>query len=171
MALIVPVDGLDSGTVKKLREAIAHVLSSRGEAADGADDGISTGDESAAPSDAPPIRGWSTRAAAELIRRLRAKKRPVQATAIATAAHSGGYIDRDTVYTIGRYPKTRALTGFTKPIAGTMREMVSEGLLPADAGAPILPEYDPTNPSYQRARGFRMPADVATVFAHAVPRP
>ena len=52
-----------------------------------------------------------------------------------------------------------------------MRDMAAQGLLPTDAITPMQPDYDPANPSFQRARGFSMPAEVAAVFAQALPQP
>lgn len=46
--------------------------------------------------------------------------------------------------------------------------MKAESLLPPDAANPLTPIYDPADPSYPRAQGFRMPADVTPVFAEAI---
>ncbi len=52
-----------------------------------------------------------------------------------------------------------------------MRQMQAEELLPHDAVDPMKPIYDPSNPSFQRAKGFRMPADLVPVFSEALKIP
>jgi hypothetical protein len=113
------------------------------------------------------IAGWTSSRAAELRRRLLSANRPVQAMTIAAEVEAGGECDRDEVYRLGGYEADRSLNGFTKPVARIMREMADAGVLPADAAHPMQPIYDPSNPSYQRAQGFRMPVELVPVFEKA----
>lgn len=153
-ALIVEVDDLDPAEIDELRTVIDEALA-----------GLR-----AAEPDPGAVLGWTVPLAAELHRRLIAKNRPVQAKTIAAEAHAGGECGRDEVYRLGEYdPAERSLSGFTKPVAGVMREMQHEGLLPQDAVNPMKPIYDPANPSFQKAKGFFMPSVLAPVFAEAIP--
>ncbi len=112
--------------------------------------------------------GWTAPTAGELHRRLLAQNRPVQALTIAAEARAGGECSRDEVYRLGGYDSERSLSGFTKPVTRILREMQAEGLLPPDAANPLKPIYDPANPSYQKATGFRMAAQLAPVFAEGI---
>ncbi len=154
-ALIIDTEDLDEEVVKKLRAAADSVLT----------------EASHLVHDPTAVQGWTPDRAAELARRLRVENRPVQAGTIAWAAHHGGYAERDAVYALGGYDRSRSLSGFTKPVGRIMRDMVAKGTLPADAADPMKPVYDPANPSYQKAQGFRMPAAVAAVFVQALPEP
>ncbi|MFW3171162.1 hypothetical protein [Geodermatophilus sp. CPCC 206100] len=148
-AIIVDTEELDAGTVDKLRAAIAAVLAEAG----------------AFEPDPAAVLGWSPAAIAEFGARLAARNRTVQLAALRHAADNGGSVDRDTVYRLGGYAPERSLNGFTKPVKGVMRELVAEGMLPADAPHPLAPRYDPAASSIQRAQGFEMPAELAGLFA------
>lgn len=151
-ALIIDVEGLEQHTVQAIRDAAARIIAdARGEIVD-----------------PMAVRGWTTQLAAALDGKLRMRGRSVQADAIAAAARAGGFIDREAVYAIGGYDRGRSLNGFTKPVVGAVRELIDEGRLPETAAAPLSTEYDPNNASFQRARGFSMPADVAEIFVGAV---
>jgi hypothetical protein len=154
-AIIIDTTDLEPGTVAKIREAIAGVLAA----------------ESSFSPDPGAILGWTAETVLELDARLRNANRPVQANSIAEAAHAGGVIDRPTVYAIGSYKPERSLNGFTKPVRNAMKDMVAEGLLAADAVNPLEPVYDWTNASYQKAQGFSMPAELASLFAATLSRP
>ncbi len=150
-AIIVDTDGLEPVTIAALHAAIATVMAE-------------ASDMTPAPD---AVQGWTPELALELDTRLRQRNRPVQADTIRAAALAGGHVDRSTVYELGGYDPERVLNGFTRPVNGVMKEMVAEGLLPVDAAHPMKPDYDPTNPSFQRAQGFGMAEDVAAVFAAA----
>jgi hypothetical protein len=154
-ALIIDTEDLDEEVIQKLRAAVDSVLA----------------EASHFTPDPTAVQGWTPAAAAELARRLRVENRPVQAATIAWAAHHGGYAERNVVYALGGYKQSRSLSGYTKPVRRIMRDMIAEGILPVDAANPMDPEYDPANPSFQKAQGFRMPADVAAVFVQALPEP
>lgn len=153
-SLVVDVDDLEPETIEKLRAAINAVLA-----------------EANFVPDPAAVAGWTAASAAEFDKRLRARHRPVQADSIAASAHAGGHVTRAAVYAIGGYQPDRSLNGFTKPVRGVMKEMVAEGLIPADAAMPLEPVYDPTNQAFQKAQGFTMPAAVAAVFASALTPP
>jgi len=153
-ALIISTDDLNDETIEKLRDAVATVLA----------------EASSAVHDPDAVQGWTVGSAAELHRRLIADNRPVQAAAIVAAAVNGGRVERNGVYALGNYSPDRSLKGFTRPVRRIMAEMSVNGLLPIDAVMPMEPEYDPANPSFQRTTGFGMPADVAAIFAEAIPQ-
>jgi hypothetical protein len=148
-ALIVDVGQLSGEQIHQLEQMIDETLSQL----------LSGPDE--------VVAGWTPLRAAELRRRLLAANRPVQVQTIAAEVQADGECDRAEVYRLGGYEADRSLNGFTKPVARIMRDMADEGLLPADAAHPMQPIYDPSNPSYQRAQGFRMPVELVTVFADA----
>ncbi len=147
--LNVDLDGLDDATIDAIRRAVDDVLGNTQPAVEA-------------------VQGWTPELAAELLARLGQRNRPVQALVIKAMATSGGEVDRAKVYELGGYPQERSLNGFTRPVAGVVNEMVSEGLLAASAACPMITLYDPNNPSYQKARGFSMPSEVAEVFASAI---
>lgn len=150
--LVVELDDLEETEIAELRRVITETLAGF----------------RAVETDPGAVLGWTVKLAAELHRRLIAKNRPVQAKTIAAEAQAGGECSREEVYRLGDYDKDRSLSGFTKPVAGVMREMNAEGLLPLDAANPMQPIYDPANPSFQRAKGFRMTAELVPVFAEAL---
>lgn len=154
-ALIVDTQGLDTDTVERIRTAVAKILA---EASDFEPDPAAVG-------------GWTVTTAAQLCLRLERTNRPVQAHAIASAAHSGGFVDRATVYDLGGYDEERSLKGWTRPVGRLTQLMITERLLPADALIPLTAVYDPSNSSLQKTMGFRMPAELVPVFAQAVPAP
>lgn len=150
-AIIIDTDGLEPATIAALHTAIASVIAD-------------ASDMTPAPD---AVQGWTPELAVKLDTRLRTRNRPVQADTIRAAALAGGHVDRATVYELGGYDADRVLNGFTRPVNGVMKELADEGLLPADAAHPMKPDYDHSNPSFQRAQGFGMPEDVAAVFAAA----
>lgn len=151
-ALVVELDDLEEAEVTELRSVVTKTLASF----------------RTVQADPSAVLGWTVSTAVELHRRLISKNRPVQAKTIAAQARAGGECSRDEVYRLGEYEPERSLSGFTKPVAGVMRQMIAEGLLPVDAVNPMQPIYDPANPSFQKAQGFRMPTELALVFAEAL---
>ncbi len=103
-----------------------------------------------------------------MLQRPAAGNRPVQAKVIRLEVEGGGTCSRDAVYEAGAYDPDRSLNGFTKPVSRIMRQMQKEELLPLDAVDPMKPIYDPNNPSFQKAQGFRMPPELIPVFEEAV---
>lgn len=110
------------------------------------------------------IAGWTVTAATELFSRLEAANRPVQAKVIRAAASAGGMCDRAKVYALGGYDDSRSLRGFTRPVNRIVDAMKTEGILAADAADPMQTIYDPDNPSFQQAKGFGMPPEVAPLL-------
>jgi hypothetical protein len=150
-ALLIEVDDLEPETVQAIHDACAKILAQAS--------GVTPAPEA--------VLGWTPALAGELDARLRSRNRPVQADTIKAEAAAGGSVDRATVYEVGGYDPKRSLNGFTKPVRGVMAELIAEGLLPADAAHPMKPTYDPNIPSYQRAKGFKMPPELASVFHSA----
>jgi hypothetical protein len=121
--------------------------------------------------DPDAVGGWTATLVRELVDRLNKRGRPVQVHTLAYEAHHDGFAPRAVVYSLGGYAADRRLNGFTKPTNAIVREMIEEGLLPADATNPMEPRYDPARLSFQQAQGFSMPADVAAVFAEVLEAP
>jgi hypothetical protein len=121
--------------------------------------------------DPAAVRGWTPDLAREYEARLRRRGGVVQARTLGYQAHHDGVAPREKVYELGGYPAGRRLNGFTKPSNAVFREMVQEGLLPADAANPVTPVYDHTRRSFQQAQGFTMPKEVAEVFATVLEAP
>ena len=121
--------------------------------------------------DPTAVRGWTAALVGELVDRLTKRGRPVQIRTLAYAAHHEGFAPRAVVYSLGGYAADRRLNGFTKPTNAIVREMIEEGLLPADAANPMEPRYDPARLSFQQAQGFDMTAEVAAVFAEVLDAP
>ncbi len=154
-AIIIATDDLEPEDVATLRKVITETLASF---------------DTATP-DPNAILGWTETSAATLVQRLQSGNRPVQAGTITAEAHNGGYCDRETVYSLGGYSEDRVLKGFTRPVSRIMADMQAEGLLPLTAVSPLEPVYDASNPSFQRAKGFRMPAELAPIFAAVTEAP
>jgi hypothetical protein len=154
-ALVIDTEGLDPETVTRIRQAVAEILA----------------DASDFEPPAGAVAGWTEDAAAELCQRLAQINRPVQAKVIAVAAHSGGFVDRATVYELGGYDADRSLKGWSRPVHRLVNLMISERKIAPDALVPLTAVYDPENPSFQQARGFTMPAELVELFACAVQPP
>lgn len=104
--------------------------------------------------------GWTYPAYEEAMIAL-LSKHYVQAAAIGAAIKKGtGYVTRDEVYALGKYPETRSLKGFTRPVNRVTADLVDSGKLPEDAEDLLRPDYDPAVKSYQRAKGFFVPMEV-----------
>jgi hypothetical protein len=154
-ALVIDTEGLDPETIDQIRRAVAHILAEAGDFE-------------------PPagaVAGWTEDAAAELHTRLVRINRPVQAKVIAVAAHTGGFVDRATVYELGGYPDNRSLKGWSRPVNRLVNSMISERRITPDALIPLTAVYDPQNPSFQQTKGFQMPAELVELFARAVQPP
>jgi hypothetical protein len=150
--LTIDVDDLEASEVLELRAVITKTLA-----------GFSAGEL-----DPEAVYGWTVELCREFHRRLAATNRPVQAKVLEAAARNGGFCSREDVYLLGDYEASRSLTGFSKPIKRVGREMAAEGILAADALTPLSPDYDPSVASFQRARGFVIPAEIVDVFAEAL---
>lgn len=143
--IAVPTDNLSNDTISKLRSAIDSILAEA----------------------SSPVEGWTVSTAIEAIRRLQRRNRPAQLRVLRAIAENGGYVDRAQVYELAGYGEQRRLNGFSKPVNGVVRELVDEGALPSEAGHPMYTDYDADNPSFQKARGFGMPTELAPVFTAA----
>ena len=148
-AIIVPTDDLDPATVQAIRDAVARVLAE-------------ASDMEPAPT---AVRGWTPELARELDTRLRDRDRAERANVIRALAQNGGKIDRKSVVEICGYGPERKINGFTKPVKGVIRQMIAEGLLPADVADPLRPQYP--SGAIGQATGFAMPPEVAEVFVAA----
>lgn len=104
--------------------------------------------------------GWTQEAYHEVIKRL-LRRNHVQVAVIFEAIKNGtGYVSRDRVYELGNYPDTRSLKGFTRPVNRVTAEVVEAGLLEDDADELLTPDYTDGVTGYQRAKGFRVPAEI-----------
>lgn len=111
--------------------------------------------------------GWTYPAYEQAIIAL-LRKHSVQVSAIFEAIKSGtGYITRGQVYALGKYPESRSLKGFTRPVNRVTADLVDSGKLPEDAEELLRPDYDPAVRSFQRARGFFVPMEVVKLALEA----
>lgn len=111
--------------------------------------------------------GWTYEAYEQVMAGLLSKSY-VQAAAIMEAIKGGtGYVTRDDVYALGKYPETRTLKGFTRPVNRVTADLVDSGLLPEDAEDLLRPDYDPAVKSFQRAKGFFVPMEVVKLAMDA----
>ena len=83
---------------------------------------------------------WSQVAMLELLRRLRSESWP-HADIIEWAARHGGSASREDVYRIAEYSEDRMLRGFTRPPRRITRNLIREGILPSEAGWPLVTNY------------------------------
>ncbi|UQI49698.1 hypothetical protein M1P56_35515 (plasmid) [Streptomyces sp. HU2014] len=73
-----------------------------------------------------------------------------------------GWADADALRT-----ELGSLRGPTIALARALQRGVRQENWPASTPAPVTPVYDPDNPSWQRAIGYRMDSTVAPVFRAA----
>lgn len=112
------------------------------------------------PEDEPMIHGWTRSTLTAALDRLRTNNANVQEAVIREALRHGGYVTRDRVYRIGKYPKERMLRGFTRPTNRIVAEMKEAGVIPQDA-------VDLLASSYQdgvQADGFTVNAGLASLL-------
>jgi hypothetical protein len=110
--------------------------------------------------DIAEVLGWTRGALEEAFARLERDGAHVQAATIQEALHQKGYVTRDRVYKIGRYPKDRSLRGFTRPINRIVADLKAEGWIP-DTAADLL------SPSFQNgpvADGFSVDARLGALL-------
>jgi hypothetical protein len=60
-----------------------------------------------------------------------------------------------------------SLRGRTGSITQAMKRGVKTGRLPDGLPTPVIAQYDPNNPSYQRTTGFTMPEELLPAFRAA----
>jgi hypothetical protein len=108
--------------------------------------------------------GWTSDALLAAVAALRSGRAWAQVQVIEQAARRGGFIAREEVYAVAGYDSGRSLRGFTRPVNRVVSRLQDEGLLPEDAEDLLEPVYDDTVRGYQRARGFRVPADVCAML-------
>lgn len=109
------------------------------------------------PEDEEVILGWTRSAFTAALSRLERDNGRVQADVIREALKHGGYVTRERVYRIGRYPKDRMLRGFTRPTNRIAESMRRSGEIAADA-------VDILSTSFQdgvQADGFQVDAALA----------
>lgn len=63
-----------------------------------------------------------------------------------------------------------SLRGRTGAITQAVKRGIRTGRFPEGLPAPVIAQYDPNNPSYQRTTGFVMPEEVLPPFAAAFER-
>ncbi len=63
-----------------------------------------------------------------------------------------------------------SLRGRTGAITKAINRGVRTGRFPEGLPAPVIAQYDPNNPSYQRTTGFVMPEEALSPFTEAVGR-
>jgi hypothetical protein len=85
---------------------------------------------------------------------------PVQAATISAAARQNGFVSRDQVYAIGKYPEGRSLKGFTRPINRITELYRDQGFVPAKAVDIIWAVNNEDSPEAGQAAGFRIHEDV-----------
>jgi hypothetical protein len=85
---------------------------------------------------------------------------PVQAATINVAAGQDGFVSRDQVYAIGKYPEGRSLKGFTRPINRITDLYRNQGFVPASAVDIVWAVYNEDSPEAGQAAGFRIHKDV-----------
>lgn len=83
--------------------------------------------------DIAEVAGWTEEALLEAFARLERDGAHVQVATIREALSQKGYVTRDRVYKIGRFPKDRSLRGFTRPINRIVADLKEEGWIPETA--------------------------------------
>jgi hypothetical protein len=109
--------------------------------------------------EAPPQGGWDTGSLTRLLRQLELEA-PVQAATIGVAVRQNGFVSRDQVYAIGKYPEGRSLRGFTRPINRITQPYRDQRFVPEDAVDILWTVYNKESPDDGWAAGFRVHKDV-----------
>lgn len=110
------------------------------------------------------VSGWTKALVERALERLAGSRASVQIKAIKAAIENGGVVHREEVYQLGAYGQARSLKGFTRPINRATSFLRDSDDLPEDADELLEPIYDPAIRGYQRAKGFRVPADIVKLY-------
>ncbi|WP_167163174.1 hypothetical protein [Streptomyces sp. MBT27] len=73
-----------------------------------------------------------------------------------------GFVSADTLR-----DQQRNLKSLSGSITATVTRGWRDGVWPKDIKSPVVPEYDPRNPSWAQVQGYRMPADLVALFRAA----
>jgi hypothetical protein len=111
------------------------------------------------PEEQLPQGGWDPSSVRRWLRQLELEA-PVQAATISAAARQNGFVSRDQVYAIGKYPEGRSLKGFTRPINRITELYRDQGFVPAKAVDIIWAVNNEDSPEAGQAAGFRIHEDV-----------
>lgn len=105
---------------------------------------------------------WTPARAESLLRDL-----PTAALEIVRAAVDGdGWADAGEL----RGEDGASLRGRTGSITQAVKRGVKTGRFPDGLPAPVVAQYDPNNPSFQRTTGFTMPEELLSAFREAFGR-
>ena len=108
--------------------------------------------------------GWTKELADRALDSLTSSRATVQIKVIKRAIENSGVVLRDEVYKIGGYDESRSLKGFTRAANRATLALRDSGELPEDAEELLEPIYDDTIRGYQRAKGFRIPAEIVKLY-------
>ncbi len=103
--------------------------------------------------------GWSRESIEKLLTQLESQAH-VQAAVIREAIRDGGFVSRERVYELGRYPEDRSLRGFTRPVNRITELLKKIGYLPVGAVDLVWSVYNEDSPNFGWAAGFRIHPDV-----------
>ncbi|MER5703391.1 PIN domain-containing protein [Micromonospora sp. NPDC002296] len=100
---------------------------------------------------------WSWEQFEILLSRLEESGYPLRAKVLREAAEDpNGFVPRQRVYELGKYPEDRLLVGFTRPIMGAVRDLVASGSLPEGLEPALRAHY--LRPG--KAEGFVVPRSI-----------
>ncbi|WP_431917722.1 PIN-like domain-containing protein [Micromonospora wenchangensis] len=100
---------------------------------------------------------WSRELFDTLLARLEESGYPLRAKVMREAAlDPKGFVPRERVYELGEYSEGRLLVGFTRPVIGAMRDLVTTGSLPEGLEPALRAHY--LRPG--KAEGFVVPRSV-----------
>jgi hypothetical protein len=115
------------------------------------------------PQETLPQGGWNAESLHRWLKQLELEA-PVQAAAIGVAARQNGFVSRDQVYAIGKYPEGRSLKGFTRQINRITDLYRDQGFVPENAVDIVWAVYNEDSPEAGQAAGFRLHNDVLPLF-------
>lgn len=107
--------------------------------------------------------GWTVETARILFTGLAAKQRE----AIRLIVSLNGFADGQALRQAFANDNGQ-IRGLTGPISKRVKKLIAEGVLPPDVEPPTTTQYDPDNPSFQRAGGIRMRAELVVIFRQAI---
>ena len=91
--------------------------------------------------DEEEIEGWTATTLHLALERMERQSGAVQAAVIRQALSGNGYITRESIRKIGKWPKDRMLRGFTRPVNRIVEAMKESGEIPESAVSLLWASY------------------------------
>lgn len=111
-----------------------------------------------------PASEWRREELLAVYGELRNSKSYPQINVLERMAANGGRITREETYAATGFGTDRSLKGFTRPFRRVVTRLEQEHRVRPGLPDLVTPVYEDGTRGYQRAQGFRMPANVAVLI-------